>query len=160
MERKRFDKIRSSKLFYKGDLLIYFTLSALLILLFFALVIFPAAKSSSGFEVCRENTTILRYSGGKISVEEQFSSFVEIKEVEQGFEVVIYANLDKTHFNVLLFDTKTDTVKVIESNCSHSKDCTYIPAIKNSGTIYCAPHKLKIRPTTSDFTPPVAGGGV
>lgn len=152
--------MRSSKLFYKGDLLIYSALSVMLIALFFALVIFPASKPTSGFEICRANDTILTYTDGKITVEEKYSSLVQIKSVEKGFEVTVYTDQTKTHFNVLLFDKKQSTAKVIESNCSHSKDCTYIPPIKNSGTIYCAPHDLKIQPINSDFTPPVAGGGV
>lgn len=152
--------MRSSKLFYKGDLLIYLALSVMLLALFFALVIFPASKSSSGFEICRANDTILTYVDGKFSVDEKFSSLVQIKSVEKGFEVTIYTDQAQTHYNVLLFDKKQSTAKVIESNCSLSKDCTYIPAIKNSGTIYCAPHDLKIQPINSDFTPPVAGGGV
>lgn len=160
LNKNYFDKIRSSKLFFKSDLLLYLAIAVTVTALFLAFVILPSSKPASGFEICRGNDTLFIYSAGEITVEEEFSTLISSQNVDGGLKVTVYTDQSKTHYNVLFFDIEKNTVKVTESNCSFSKDCTYIPAIKNAGTIYCAPHDLKIQPINAEFTPPVAGGGL
>ena len=74
------------------------------------------------------------------------------------FNVVIYTSSEKKGFNEIVFDCVNLTAKVIESTCSSSKDCVHTPALTTNGSIYCAPHNLKIVPSNFDgLVPPIAG---
>ena len=158
-----FQKVKEEKLFYKKDLVVYFSLFLLIVLLFVFLV-FPtlSKKDNTGFNVSRNGQTVLTFnakSSEPFSISIGFENQVEIENSEEGiYRVKIYSSAQKNGYNILLFNAKKISVKVIESTCSDSKDCTFCPELKNSGSIYCAPHTLKITPLSGGgFVPPTTG---
>ena len=156
----------SLKPFQKGDILVYALLFILIVSLFFILV-FPSLifqNSASGFLVERDGQVVLTFDLSKqdpLQISSQFEDLVEIQSQNQQdklFKVKIYSSNAKTGYNLLLFNGNDKTVKIIESTCSLTKDCTFFPALKTSGSIYCAPHNLKIVPLFGEqLVPPIAG---
>ena len=94
----------------------------------------------------------------QIIVPDEFLTIVEYKTVENGMEITVYTDKNKTGYNVILIDTNKLSASVIESTCSSSKDCVFSPEITKNGAIYCLPHGLKVVPLkSSGFIPPVSG---
>lgn len=154
---------QARKLFYRQDVFVYLGLAVLIFCLFF-LFVFPSAckqNSSKGFKVLHGSEQVLIFDislSNYIFVSEKFSNSVRIEQNEKTYTVTIYFDEEKTDFNTLIFDIEACSAKVIESTCSESKDCVYSPKITTSGSIYCAPHNLKIVPLTDDgFVPPITG---
>lgn len=151
-------KIKQSSLFLRGDLWIYFFVLIIVIGLLFAPLLSNDTANFSGFLVRVNNQDAITFSNGELTVLKEFVPLTETTEQEDGVSVKLYTH-DKKGYNVIFFNTKNKTVKITESTCSASKDCVHFPAIKDKGTIYCAPHQVKITLIKGDgFTPPVAGG--
>jgi hypothetical protein len=152
-------KIKNS-LFRKADIIIYVALTIVVSLLLVFFVFLPMNKHTSGFIVSVEGKTCLtyRFQGDILSIEGEFTSKVDVKEVDGGYQITVYHSQDKSSYNQIYIDVNNKTAKVTESSCSVSKDCVHTPSISNSGVIYCAPHALKILPIESDgFIPPSVG---
>ena len=153
------EKVKNSPLFLRGDIAIYL----LVIIIVLGLFLFPLlgnkTVNSSGFCVLVENKKAVTFYNDKtLLVENDFIDLVETQKNQSGYFVKIYSH-DKKGYNVIFFDTTNLTAKVVESNCSASKDCVHFPELKDKGTIYCAPHQLKISILENGgFTPPIAGG--
>lgn len=154
------DKIHNSKLFYKKDIIAYFLLALFIVFLVLFFILLPSSKQSNGFCVKKDGQVVLFFADNKVQIQTGYEGFVEQEVLDYStIKVIVYSSLEKTGYNVILFDAINKTAKVIESTCSHSKDCCYSPAISNNGIIYCAPHGLSIEPIgSSNFTPPVTGG--
>lgn len=154
------ENIRKSKPFRVCDLIIYAALIVFVAALFLYFIILPTLNADTvGFSVSKGGKTVLTVSDLNCTVNSEFNSLVESEKVDGNLRVTIYTDQTKLGFNVIVFYAN-GSAKVVESTCSHSKDCTFSPAIVNLGAIYCAPHDLKIEPLTgSGFIPPVAGGG-
>ena len=158
-----FQRVKQTKLFYKKDLIVYFSLVILIVCLF-AFFVFPtiSKKDNVGFIITRNGHTVLTFdtkSSDLFSISAVFENQVEIESLESEiYKVKIYSSAQKNGYNILVFDANKISVKVIESTCSDSKDCTFCPELKNSGSIYCAPHALKITPLSGGgFVPPITG---
>ena len=146
-------------LFNFWDLAVYLALAVLLILLFVCFVITPKNKTVSGFKVYIDGKEILRYeySLGKLEiVNDDYQNLI----VQDGNKITIFTDEHKDKFNTLEIDTDDYYVKVVQANCSTSKECVHTPAITtNTNAIVCAKHKLKIVPLSwSNQTPPQSGG--
>ncbi len=160
------DNTVKNKLFKSGDILVYSFILLLLIGLFF-IFIFPTLltdNNHTGFKVYKNDQLVLEFSTSNDNlfiVSDSFNNLVEINGSEKNkhcFNITIYTSSKKTGYNTIEIDTVSLTAKVINSTCSTSKDCVYSPAISSSGSIYCAPHGLKIIPNNFDgLVPPVAG---
>ena len=153
MKRKDLNSIKLSKPFMKGDLMIYSLLLLLVVALFFAFVIFPKNTVAKGFLVYKNDNTVLSYSfdTNTLIVSEDFKHLVEKSDTKNGFTLTVYTDKNHVGFNMLMVDTQSKSVKVIDSTCSLSKDCVSFPALTDKGLIYCSPHGLKISPL--NFTP-------
>ena len=158
-----FAQVKSLPIFSKSDLLVYLAL-ALLIVLLFCFLIFPNIankKDNLGFTVCHGQTQILIFNAensNPFTLTTEFDGQIEISADNDLYSVKIYSSPQKTGYNVLLFNQSEISVKVIESTCSASKDCIHFPTLKNNGSIYCAPHNLKIQPINgAKKTPPITG---
>lgn len=93
---------------------------------------------------------------GKLSIKDNTYNDLIVLD---GDTITIYLDKTKTHFNKIEVDQKQRTAKVIDANCSTSKDCTYTPSLKGNSAIVCVPHKLKIVSIgKTEATPPVTGG--
>ncbi len=155
----RIDKISTSKLFYKRDLIAYFLVALVITALIVVFVVTPLTKPTTGFCVKKDGQTLLYFVENKVTVQSGYESLIDIEELDGSIIVTVYTNQTKADYNVLLFDLANKTAKVTQSTCSLSKDCCYSPAIINNGIIYCAPHGLSIEPIgQGGFTPPVTGG--
>lgn len=155
-----FEKLKSKKCFEKNDLLVYLALILTLTILFLAFYLTNGNATALGFKVCVNDEEIFSftYSDENFSVNEDYADFITVDKVEKT--VTIYLNAQKTQFNLISYDLNSSSVKMKNSTCSLSKDCVYEPKISDKGTIFCAPHNLKIVPITNGFvaTPPVVGG--
>lgn len=147
-------------IFRKADLIIYAALAAVVVFLLVFFVFLPISKPVNGFIVSVKGKTCLtyRFQNDLLTVEAEFESNVDVKEVDGGYQIIVYHDHEKSSFNHIFIDVKNKTAKVTESSCSVSKDCVHSPSISSSGVIYCAPHTLKIVPIDSDgFIPPTVG---
>ena len=94
---------------------------------------------------------------GELSIKDV--SYKDLIVLGEDNTITIYLDQSKTHFNKIKVDKKQRTAKVIDANCSTSKDCTFTPALKGNSAIVCVPHKLKIVAIgKTEATPPVTGG--
>ncbi len=159
MKRKDLNSIKQTKPFMKGDILIYSLLFLLVVVLFFAFVLFPKSNDSKGFCVYKNDKTVLYYyfNNNTLTISKDFENLVEKSTVQDGFTLTIYTNNNRNDFNVLYVNTQTASVKVVDSTCSVSKDCTSFPALTDKGLIYCNPHGLKISPLSFTPSDPITG---
>ena len=160
MKKKDLSEIKGAKPFEKNDIFIYAAVIICLILLFVFLVIVPQSNLTEGFTVHKdgENVCTFTFSDKKLSINDDFSSLIEMCEEDDGLTVIVYTNTDKHSYNKIFFSYSDKSAKVVESNCSSSKDCTFSPSITSQGAIYCAPHKLKVSPIgNSGISIPITG---
>ena len=131
-------------------------ISVLFVLFLFA----PRKSATNGFLITKHNQTVcsFNYAQKKLTVKQDYTELVTLTETDNGYLITVYTSSDKLGKNVIFVDVKNNTVKVIESTCSISKDCVHSPAISKSGAIYCAPHGIKIIPNGSSGNIPAIVG--
>ena len=154
----------SSKIFEKKDALVYIGLACFIFCLFliFSLPQACADKDKNyGFKITVKDQTVATLDANSISpvsVADNFLSLVEVSSNGDVYTIKIYTDEQKLSFNVIEFNAGEISVKVTESTCSESKDCVHFPTLYNSGSIYCAPHHLKIQTLLGGgFVPPTTG---
>lgn len=153
--------VKEDKLFFKADVFVYFGL-ALVILCLFLIFFFPkscAKDNFSTFSVYSGDSVVLTFDCEKdnpLTISEDFLHLVEHEINGDEYIITVYTSIDKDGFNKIVFNRAESSAKVIESTCSASKDCVYAPKLTAAGSIYCAPHTLKIV-KGSGLTPPVVG---
>lgn len=157
MKEKIFDRIRKSKPFEIKDIFIYGMALLIVIGLFLSLLGFNKTNDISGYKITVKNeiAVTLSFTDGVV-VDKEFSDLVSVEKDRDVFVITVYT-FDKLGFNEIVFNLKEKSVFVSKSNCSESKDCTHFPKLTNSGSIYCAPHQLKISPLNDGYKNPVAG---
>ena len=148
-----------TKLFAKKDILVYVFLILFVLILFCTFVIpsmLSKAQSSNGFKVTIDDKTVLTHNYGtnEWNIVETWKNRIEIIEDEGNYLIKISFN---NSFNLIFCNEKEHYVKMKDSTCSHSADCKYLPAIYNSGIIFCAPHNLKVSNLSSNGQPPITG---
>lgn len=160
MKRKDFLSLKKAKPFEFNDLFIYLIIIIMVTVLFFAFVIFPKNKANDGFKVYKNGVEVLTfyYDEQTLIVKDGFN--VKKERSDGGVYLTVYHSKDLSSFNKLYINLSDDTVVMVDSTCSNSKDCTHTPAIKSVGAIYCAPHDLKIAPINSDGKVPPTTGGI
>ena len=148
----------NQKLFRWGDVFVYAFTLLIIFSLFLAFVILPSTQKSKGFKVMVDGKEVATYLyDGELSIKD--ASYKDLIVLGEDNTITIYLDQSKTHFNKIQVDQKQRTAKVIDANCSTSKDCTYTPALKGNSAIVCVPHKLKIVAIgKTEATPPVTGG--
>ncbi len=155
-------KIKARKPFEVNDVLVYFFLLFSVSLLFLFFVFLPSKEGASGFNLYLKDEEIFtfHYQDKSYSIAEGYENFIEVN-LEKN-TVTVFLDEYKTEYNVLSFNTDNQSVVMVNSTCSHTKDCVYEPAISSFGTIYCAPHHLTVTPVLQGGTetPPVIGGGI
>ncbi len=157
----RFYRKENLKLFKPIDLLVYALLIIGVFSLFLFFVILPASSSSDGFTVTINGKTIFNYHYGSYTVDlVDYKMADHIVYDKQKSTITIYLDDNKQDFNLIEIDEANKTAKVIDANCSLSKDCVYTPSIKNGSAIVCAPHKLKIVALGDKAIRPPTTGGV
>ena len=152
--------VKTAKPFKKGDLIIYSSIVLLVLILFSVFVFFPKETRANGFKVYCNNDVVFTHEYGTdfFDVKADWSNNVSITKDEHGFQITVLIHQDSHAKNVIYCDEENLTVKMIDSNCSVSKDCTFMPAISCDGAIYCLPHGLKISPLGSaESVPPITG---
>ena len=154
----------SSKIFEKRDALVYIGLACFIFCLFLIFSLPQACADNSknhGFKITVKDQTVALLdanSSTPVSVADDFLTLVEVSSNGDVYTIKIYTDEGRTDYNLVEFNAKEVSVKVTESTCSESKDCVHFPTLYNSGSIYCAPHHLKIQPILDDgFIPPTTG---
>ena len=154
MKKKGIEDVKNSKYFSVWDIIPYaivLVVAAVLMLVF----LLPEKEKMNGFYVEYGENVILTYgfSSDEFTVTDGFENNVEVKEENGGYTVEINTG---DGFNAFFVDKEKRTVKMIDSDCSFTRDCTYMPAIEESGdSIICVPHKLKIIADGSGLSSPV-----
>ncbi len=156
-----FDKIKKRKAFEFNDIFIYLFLLLTIFLLFLFFIIIPQRTQSKGFKVLIDNKEVLSfyYQNQEFTYSEDLGDFVEIDK--DKCQITIFYNSEKSDYNTIRYSALSNSVVMVDSTCSSSKDCIYEPAISKQGVIYCAPHNLIIVPITNVSLPepPIIGGG-
>ena len=149
---------KNQKLFNWGDVFVYAFTLLIILSLFLAFVILPSTQKSKGFKVMVDGKEVATYLyDGELSIVD--SAYQDLIVLGEDNTITVYLDQSKTHFNKIQIDQKQRTAKVIDANCSTSKDCTYTPWLKGNSAIVCVPHKLKIVSIgKTESTPPVTGG--
>ena len=148
------------RLFYKRDILIYILLVLFVFALFCTYVIpqsCSSKKNSDGFKVTVNDSTIISHNYGttEFNVKQSWENRIQITKENNNFLIKI---IFEDSYNLIFCDEQNRSVKMRDSTCSLSADCKYLPAVYNNGTIYCAPHNLKISTLSeSGKTPPITG---
>lgn len=148
------------RLFYIKDIFIYLVSALIIVGLFLGFIVFPNySQSFNGFNLLVDNEIVFSYlSDGEIIVGDNHSQNVKYSIDGDTIKVTIYSTAHQGGYNVVEINKTEKTAKVIDSNCSNSKDCVFSPSISSSGAIYCAPHALKITAIGgSEFIPPSVG---
>jgi hypothetical protein len=150
------EKIKKSKPFCKHDVVIYAVLSLFIAILFLSFFGFSSHDNANGFNVTLNGQKVLNYSfeTNALFIESAFTDSVEKTDDGQKVLITIRSGANKEQFNVLSIDKAERSVKVVDANCSSSKECAHMPKIHNTGAIFCAPHGLSI---TCGFIPPMVG---
>lgn len=143
-----FDKVRNSKSFNTIDIVLYGITFIIIAVLFILFVILPRNNSSLGFKVEIDNQRVLTYEfeNNRYIINESFADNVIVQEKDDEILFSIYTNKSLDKFNVVWINTAHNKARIIESNCSSSKDCVHSPEIEKSGAVVCAPHKLTLSP--------------
>jgi hypothetical protein len=157
LKEKIFDKFCKTKPFELRDIAIYLACFFIVIFLFVCLLGFNKDNEISGFKVTVKNQLAITLSfNDGITVEESFSDRVVVSSEDNLYFITIYTE-NKEGYNQLIFDLSDKSVRVDKSNCSDSKDCVHFHKLTKSGSIYCAPHKLKISTMDKQYKNPTAG---
>lgn len=147
------------KPFKPSDIVVYFALLVMFFALFLFFVILPTANKTNGFKILIDGKQVATYSyDGDFKLTNQ--SYKNLIVFDQtNLTITVYTDESKVHYNKIKIDDKNHSAKVIDANCSTSKECVYTPSLKDNSAIVCAPHKLKIV-TLEKVTPstPVTGG--
>ncbi len=144
MSGKIFQRARSGKFFKRADLIVY---AAVIIVVVVLLLVFllPPKDALTEFEVTYRGARVLTYDfGGGLDISEEFASSVAVSQQDGGLSVTITTEDGQ---NTFFIDTVERSVKMTDADCSVSADCTYMPALTDSGgSIICVPNHLKILP--------------
>lgn len=156
MKKQSVEDIKKSKYFSVWDIIPYAVVLVVAVVLMLVFLL-PDKEKMSGFYVEYGEVRILTYdfSSDEFSVADGYAANVVVKDENGGHTVEI--NTDDG-VNVFFVDVEKRTVKMTDADCSFTRDCTYMPAIEESGdSIICVPHKLKIIAEGSGVTSPVTG---
>ena len=160
MKKRKAIDLNNAPAFSAWDIPVYAITLIVVALLFLFFVILPTPNANEGFSLFVDGKKIANYKYGEYSVQildDAFQTNVVYDKTQST--ITIYLSSDKVDYNVLKIDERDKTVKVIDANCSVSKDCVYTPSLKSGSAIVCAPHKLKILPLGESLSyPPVTGG--
>lgn len=158
VKKSEYTCVKNLKSFCFYDIIVYAITLLSIFFLFLFFVILPKENSVEGFLVTVDGQRVVHYDLNTkiITTDVVDGVLVDIDTVENGY--IITVSFESEHYNKIFFNISDNSAKVIESNCSSSKDCTFSPAITSNGTIYCAPHRLKVLPITADgFSEPITG---
>ena len=151
MRNSAVENIKAGKPFKLWDLVLFLAMGIAVFLLFLFLVILPIGKSADGFKVFVSGKEILSYKFADASYSlSEFDGIVEKVDGDGKVDFYVYLQKDKKDFNVVTVNLTAKSVRVSDANCSVRKDCAHSPEIKDSGVIICAPHNLKILPSSGD----------
>lgn len=156
MNKKGVEDVKKSKYFTLWDIIPYLCVLAVAVTLLLVFLL-PEKDDISGFYVEYGDKSVLTYdfAEDKFDIEESFFENVDLEAENGGYTVTIITSDGK---NVFFVDKEKRTVKMVDADCSFSKDCTYMPAIGESGdSIICVPHKLKIIAKGDGVSSPVTG---
>ncbi len=136
------DKNLALKPFRKGDLFVYAIIFAVIITLF---IFLTPRNDQTGFCVYLDGEKVMEYYYETEKAVIYDSE--KVSEVEDG-SFIVYS-LDG--YNVL--SVQNDSVKVIETDCGLTKECTKMTL--DMGSIICAPHNMVIYALGEDIPPRV-----
>lgn len=153
MIKRDLSELKNSKPFFLFDLIVYFTVAAIILAMFLTVFLTNRNWDHRGVYLLFDNEIAAEYNyaDNKLTIKEGFSPHFEV----DGDLILFYPDLNtKSEYNAISIDGKKKTVKIVNSTCA-GKDCTFQEISENGGFIYCAPHRLKIVPM--GLNDPVSG---
>ncbi len=142
---------RSSKLFKKTDIIVYF-LVLLLIVSLFGAFFESTSQDISRINVCDMVTGdclfVYNVSRNEYDIYQANGWQVQVTNSADTLTVNFTKSFDgEVRFNTLVIKTNgKTTVQMHDSKCGHSQDCVRLfgKITKNGGTIVCSPNRLKV----------------
>lgn len=119
--------------FRKGDIIVYLVLAVAVLALFLTAGV---SKKSLGFTAELSGNRVMEGDFEDKSV--NFDSRYVQKIGEDVYKIT-----SEKGYNVIFIDWQNNDIKVTETDCGTSKECTFMSL--KSGDIICAPHSLIIR---------------
>lgn len=135
--------------FAKGDVIVYILIATLIASLFVFCATFFRPKNE-GVEIYANGEKVFscRFDDDDFTVYESERFPVITTRRGDVLLLTVYADSSKTSHNDVEINFKEKTAKVVDADCSPSKDCVRTPEIRNGkGAIICVPHKIKVLPT-------------
>lgn len=142
---KKYDT-KNAKFFEKADIIAYFSLFIVVIILFVSFVWTKDKGQLNVVEIYHDNILVYSFDFSSMTGNIKNSSYADriISEQKEGSTIVtIFVDVQKIHFNKIEFSQ--NTVQVYEANCPNGDCKKAICTIeKPKDIILCIPHKLKI----------------
>lgn len=156
MSKQTIQNIKTNKPFAWWDIIIYILLALLVIGLFWGIVWSKDNDKVVGIEIVQNDAIILTYDFDTDTIK-TYSQSVMIDQTSHGYMVMIHTQ-DAKGYNKIAINVYDRTVDVVDTNCSHSKECMHTQPIKHqTDSIICMPHALIIRSRTDTIKPPISG---
>lgn len=143
---KRHSNARLSKIFAKGDIIVYIALVVLIVVLFIVIWGIKGESSLESIDVYHNESLVLRYDPQDKSyrISKDYSDLVVVNKFDTYYTFTIYTDKEKKHYNEFTINDQ-NVCTMVNANCSTRKDCAHSPSIKmDKDIIICAPHKIKI----------------
>lgn len=149
-----YGKIKNGKPFRRWDVLIYLLLAVIVATLFLSVYLIKNKKpESTGVEFiyCDQVVFVFNFDG---TYDQKVNDItVEIdKRTDNIYQLTFLLENNYDKVIRLKINLKEKSVDVLFSNCSNTKDCVYMPEIKDGvGSIICMPFDFKIRPINGEI---------
>ena len=155
MSQNRLNEEKSNKMFKMADLFVYGLILALIVGLFIGFVFTKSSKDIDVIEFYQKDEKIIEYSFKLDELNIIFNQEnIDVIKKNGNYYITIK---DGEKFNFLEINTENKKIKVKETNCSKSKDCTHMSITKEGDVIICVPNKLNIKVKTKDVQKPITG---
>ncbi|MCR4661330.1 MAG: NusG domain II-containing protein [Clostridia bacterium] len=138
--REQLNKARNSKIFSKGDIIVYIIILILLVGLFLVIFLPKVDKPLEKIQVQYDGNVIYEYDL-KTNTTTQINNEFVTEQID-GNSVIVNISIGEA-INILVIEN--NSANMIEANCSIRKDCVYSQKITKGGqTIICLPHKIRV----------------
>lgn len=156
MKKKNIEDVKKSKYFTLWDIVPYACVLVIAVALLLVFLL-PDKDDMKGFTVVYDDAEIMSYDFDKdeFYFSDGFENSFDIKEDVYGYTVTVKTDDGS---NVFFIDKEDKSVRMTDSDCSYSQDCTYMPKLEKSGdSIICVPNKIKLIADGKENFAPVTG---
>ena len=149
MSLKKVSQEKSNTVFKKLDIIVYAIIIAVIIFAFVLTFVLSSKSPLNLIEVYCDDNLVMTYSFSQ-------DSFVYAQGYENEFKLnkegdcYIVEFIHNDSENVFQIDTNRKEIKMIDANCSTSKDCKSMHISSPNDLIVCVPNKVIIKAVGED----------